>query len=71
MERGVSINIPWNIYAEATAKFLPTWGVSQKYFPGPFTVLRCLGGISAPQAHSRVSNINFDILIFFYGGGTL
>jgi hypothetical protein len=26
---------------------------------------------SAPQAHSRVSNINFDILIIFCGGGSL
>jgi hypothetical protein len=25
--------------------------------------------VSAPQAHSRVSNINFDILILLCGGG--
>ena len=29
------------------------------------------GWVSAPQAHSRVSNINFDILIIFCGGGSL
>jgi hypothetical protein len=27
------------------------------------------GWVSAPQAHSRVSNINFDIWNIFYGGG--
>ena len=29
------------------------------------------GWVSAPEAHSRVSNINFIIIIFFYGGGSL
>jgi hypothetical protein len=29
------------------------------------------GGISALQAHSRVSNINYDILFFFNRGGSL
>jgi hypothetical protein len=29
------------------------------------------GLVSAPQAHSRVSNINFIIIYFFYGEGSL
>ena len=29
------------------------------------------GWVSAPQAHSRVSNINFDISILLCGGGSL
>ena len=43
-----------------TAKFLPTWGLSQMYLPGSLTDLSA-GWVFAPQAHSRVSNINFDI----------
>jgi hypothetical protein len=30
-----------------------------------------MGGFSGPQAHSRVSNINFDICFSFCGGGSL
>ena len=27
--------------------------------------------VSAPQSHSRLSNINFDIRFFCFGGGSL
>jgi hypothetical protein len=51
-----------------TAKFLPTWGINQRYCPG-FKPTEVPGWVSAPQVHSRVSNINFDIWIIFSGGG--
>ena len=51
-----------------TAKFLPTLGFNQKYFPG-LLLTEVLGWISAPQARSRVSNIKFDIWLFFMEGG--
>ena len=66
--REVSINIPWKIYRR-TPKFLPAWGFKSKVISGPFNWLKCLGGISASQAHSRVSNINFDIWIYFLWRG--
>jgi hypothetical protein len=43
-----------------TAQFLTTWGFNQRYFPG-LELTYVPGWVSAPQAHSRVSNINFDI----------
>ena len=47
-------NILW------TTKFLPTWGFNQRYWPGLY-LTEVPGCVSAPQAHSRLSNINFDI----------
>ena len=46
-----------------TAKFLTTWGLSQRYCPG-LSLTEVSGWVFAPQAHSRVSNINFDIWNF-------
>jgi hypothetical protein len=51
-----------------TAKFLPTWGFNQKYFPG-LLLTEVPGWVSAPQAYSRMSNISFDIWFFFKEGG--
>jgi hypothetical protein len=51
-----------------TAKFLPIWGFSQRHCLGLY-LTEVPGWVSAPQANSRVSNINFDIWIFFCGGG--
>jgi hypothetical protein len=51
-----------------TAKFLTTWGFNQRYCPD-FKPTEMPGWVSAHQVHSRVSNINFDIWIFFSGGG--
>jgi hypothetical protein len=52
-----------------TAKFSHTWGFNQRY-SRVFNWLKCPGGfLQKPQGHSRVSNINFDIWIFFCGGG--
>jgi hypothetical protein len=42
----------------SSVKFLPTWGFNQKYFPG-LLLTEVPGWVSAPQARSRVSNINF------------
>ena len=53
-----------------TAKFLPTWGFSQRQCLGLY-LTEVPGSVSAPQAQSRVSNINFDIWIFFCGGESL
>ena len=53
-----------------TAEFLSTWGFNRMYWPGLY-MTEVPGWVSAPQAHSRVSNINFDIWIFFCGGGSL
>jgi hypothetical protein len=50
-----------------TAKFLTTWGLSQRYFPGLW-LTEVPGWVSAPQAHSRMSNISFDIWFFFMEG---
>jgi hypothetical protein len=47
-----------------TAKFLHTWGVNQWYCPD-LKQFEVPGWVSAPQFHSRVSNINFNIWIFF------
>jgi hypothetical protein len=45
---------------QRTAKFFPTWDLSQRYCPtNKLTYVP--GRDSAPQNHSRVSNINFDI----------
>jgi hypothetical protein len=47
-------------------------GVSIKGIVRVFNWLKCLGGfLQKPQAHSRLSNINFDIWIFSCGGGSL
>jgi hypothetical protein len=43
-----------------TAKFLTTWGYSQRHSLGVY-LAEVPGWVFAPQAHSRVSNINFDI----------
>jgi hypothetical protein len=43
-----------------TAKFLPNWGVNQWYCPD-LKQFEVPGWVSAPQVHSRVSNINFNI----------
>ena len=43
-----------------TAKFLPTF-IYVKSITRVFNWLKYLGRINAPQVHSRVSNINFDI----------
>jgi hypothetical protein len=43
-----------------TAKFLTIWGYNQRYYPG-LQQTEVPGWVSAPQAHSRVSNINIDI----------
>jgi hypothetical protein len=43
-----------------TAKFLPTWGVNHRYYSGLYQT-EVPGWVSAPQAHSKVSNINIDI----------
>jgi hypothetical protein len=51
---------------QRTANFFLTWGLSQSYCPGlKLTLVPDL--VPAPQAHSRVSTINFDILIFLGG----
>ena len=52
------------------SKFLPTWDLNQRYFPGLW-LTQAPGLIQAPHAHSRGSNINFDIWIFFVEGGSL
>ena len=51
-----------------TAKFLPTWDVDQRYCPD-FWLTAVPEWVFAPQAHGRVSNINFDNWILFCGGG--
>ena len=51
-----------------TAKFLPTWGSNQRYYP-ILKLTEVPGWVSAPLAHSRVSNINFDIWFFCFEGG--
>jgi hypothetical protein len=43
-----------------TAKFLPNWGLPQRYFPCLY-LTKVPGWVSAPQAQSRVSNTNLDI----------
>jgi hypothetical protein len=43
-----------------TAKFLTTWGLSQRYCPGLKLTL-VPGWVFAPEAQSRVSNVNFYI----------
>jgi hypothetical protein len=45
-------------------------GFTSNVLPGLLTDLSAWVG-SAPQAHSRVSNINFDNLIFFVEWGSL
>jgi hypothetical protein len=55
----VSINIPWKIY-QGQQSSCPL-GVSIKDIARVFNWLKCLGWVSAPQAQSRVSNINFDM----------
>ena len=44
-----------------TAKFFATWGLSQRYCPC-LLLTQVPSWDNAPQAHSRVSNINFDIV---------
>jgi hypothetical protein len=51
-----------------TAKFLSTWGFNQRYCLGLY-LPEVPGWVSPSQAHSSVSNINFDIWIFFCGDG--
>ena len=53
-----------------TTNSLPTWGVDQRYCAGLY-LTEVPEWVSAPQSHSRVSNINFDFWIFFCGGGSL
>ena len=53
-----------------TAKFLPTWEFNQRYCLGLYQT-EVSGWVSAPQAHSRVSTINFHIWIFFCGGASI
>jgi hypothetical protein len=43
-----------------TAKFFPTWEFNQRYCLGLY-LIEVPGWVSAPHAHSRVSNINFYI----------
>jgi hypothetical protein len=43
-----------------TAKFLPTWSFNQRYWSGLY-LTEVPVWVSTPQAHSRLSNINFDI----------
>jgi hypothetical protein len=43
-----------------TTKFLPTWVFNQMYCPS-HSLTEVPGWVSAPEAHSRVSNINLDI----------
>ena len=43
-----------------TTKSLPTWGVDQRYCAGLY-LTEVPEWVSAPQTHSRVSTINFDI----------
>jgi hypothetical protein len=45
-----------------TAKFLTTWGLGQRYCPG-LLLTEVPVWVSVPQAHSRVSNINFNICV--------
>ena len=52
------------------AKYLTTWGFSQRYCLGLY-LTEVPGWVSAPQAHSRVSNINIDIWIIFCGEESL
>ena len=48
------LNIP-------TVKLLPTWGLMQRNCSG-LLLIQVPGCDSAPQAHNRVSNVNFDIV---------
>ena len=48
---------------QRTAKFLPTWGLSQRY-PLVLYLTKVPGWDSTPQVHSRMANINFDIWIW-------
>ena len=67
MEGGGSLWISHEKYIK-DGKVLDHLGLNSKVFPGPLTDLSaCLG--FAPQAHSRVSNINFDIWFFLWMGG--
>ena len=50
-----------------TAKFLSTGGFNQRYCPDLY-LTEVPGWVSAPQANSRVSNINFDIWFFWRCG---
>ena len=49
------------------SKFLPTWGLSHRYSPS-LQLTYVSVGISGPQTHSRVSNINFWYFIFLMEG---
>ena len=60
-----SMNIPWKI---PNGKVLAHLGFKSKVFPGPLIDISAWW-VSAHQAHSRVSNINFDIWKHAYGKG--
>jgi hypothetical protein len=47
-------------YILRTAKFFPTRGFNQRYWSCLY-LTEVSGCVFAPQAHSRLSNINFDI----------
>jgi hypothetical protein len=49
----------------------PTQTLKSVKGPGNTFYLNPKWSRTAPQAHSRVSNINFDVLILCYGGGSL
>ena len=51
---------------QRTAKFFLTWALDQRYCPGLWLAY-VPGWVSAPHAHNSVSNINFDIFVYFWG----
>jgi len=58
---GGTLYIPVKNY-QRMAMFFANWGLSQRYCPG-LKLTEMPRWDNAPQAHSRVSNINFDICI--------
>ena len=65
---GVSMHIPWKI-CRRTAKFLPIFGIDQRYFP--FNWLKCLGGFLhlKPTAGCQISTLIFDFFMWRGLGG--
>jgi hypothetical protein len=52
---------------QRTAQFFLNWGLCQRGFNWLWVPM----WVSAPQTHSRVTHINFNILIFLLGGDSL